>query len=104
MYSKCSLHSIGFFCRRLVFSVSDPGICDTHPAYRIQEYAIRKNARGGRDGCDGSLKNLPRTIEMMLTDFVEDLIGYRTEEAQVWRKACILGRHVQGTTGCIICS
>ncbi|KAL6725240.1 hypothetical protein Aduo_007305 [Ancylostoma duodenale] len=51
----------------------------THPAYRIQEYAIRRNGRGGRDG---TLKDLPRNIERMLLDFLEDLIGYGTEEAQ----------------------
>ncbi|EYC19859.1 hypothetical protein Y032_0023g756 [Ancylostoma ceylanicum] len=51
----------------------------THPAYRIQEYAIRRNGRGGRDG---TLKNLPRNIERMLLDFLEDLIGYGTKEAQ----------------------
>ncbi|RCN37520.1 hypothetical protein ANCCAN_16576 [Ancylostoma caninum] len=55
----------------------------THPAYRIQKYAIRKNGRGGRDR---SLKDLPRTIEMMLLDFLEDLIGYGTEEARAGDK------------------
>ncbi|KAL6723318.1 hypothetical protein Aduo_018336 [Ancylostoma duodenale] len=49
----------------------------THPAYRIQEYAIRKNGRGERYG-----SRLPRNIEMMPLKFLEYLIGYRTEEPQ----------------------
>ncbi|CAJ0605946.1 unnamed protein product, partial [Cylicocyclus nassatus] len=49
----------------------------TEPAYKIRNFSLRLNDRGGRNE---RLKNLPSVIESTLLDFMEDVIGYGHQE------------------------
>ncbi|CAJ0606480.1 unnamed protein product [Cylicocyclus nassatus] len=49
----------------------------TNPPQKIQEYSLRLNGRNGRVD---TLLNLPESIQNLLLDFAEDLIGYGHNE------------------------
>ncbi|VDP49740.1 unnamed protein product [Heligmosomoides polygyrus] len=49
----------------------------THPWQKIKEYAVRLNGKNGRDG---TLKNLPDAVEGTLLGFAEDMLGYGKDE------------------------
>ncbi|EYC43589.1 hypothetical protein Y032_0488g2354 [Ancylostoma ceylanicum] len=49
----------------------------TDPPEKIQDYSIRMNNRGGRNG---NLKDLPDIVENILVGFAEDMMGYGRDE------------------------
>ncbi|CAJ0591761.1 unnamed protein product [Cylicocyclus nassatus] len=65
------------FYRFLVMRITDP-------PHRIQSYSLRLNGKRGRKD---SLENLPRHIEHLLLDFVEDLIGFGHNELKSGARA-----------------